>query len=120
MSFRIDSEFFTDCRKKLDGGQLRIQDQRDVCLGGDLTQQGSDQSGLPCADLSGQLNKATTLGDALHHVSQAFAVTFTHKQITRVRRYRERLFIQAKKTRIHILDALAGIFSLPISRYYLI
>ena len=99
---RKDSEFLANGLEELDDREARVQNDGDVGVIRELVlQQSAHEGRLAGSDLTGELHETATLGNAVNKVRECLAVTFAHKQITRVGRYREWLFIKSEETRIH-------------------
>ncbi len=95
-------EFLADGLEKLDDGEARVQDDRDIGVVRELVlQQRANEGGLAGPDFAGELHEAAALGYPVDEVSQRLAMAFAKEQVTRVRRYRERLLIESEETRIH-------------------
>ena len=95
-------QLFADRGQELDDRQLRIEHDRDVrIVRHAIQQQRADQRRLAGTDFAGQLNEAAALGYAVNQVCKSLTVALTQEQVTRIGRYRERLFIESEKTAVH-------------------
>ena len=99
---REDAEFLADGFEEFDDRQPRVQYDGDIGIVRQLVlQQGAYECRLAGSHFTGQLHEAAAFGNAVDEVCERLAVAFTHEQVTRVGRYRERLFIEPEETRVH-------------------
>ena len=93
-SFRQgDAKLLADCHQEFHRGKTWIEDKRYIDLGWNLAKQRSHQCCFSSANFACKLNEATAFGYAINEVRQSFAMALAHKQVTRIRRYRERFFV---------------------------
>src|SRR5690606_19159832 len=98
------SQLVEDVLDELARRQLRIQDQRDLGLLGELLEDAADQRRLAGADLAGQLDEAAALGDTVDQMRERIRMAAAQEEIPRIRRDRERLFVKSEKFGIHEFD----------------
>ena len=72
-----------------------------------VQEQRTDQHGLAGADLTRQLHESTAFGNAVNQVRERLTMAFAHEEVTRIRRYRKRLFIETKEFRVHYFAPLS-------------
>ena len=97
----LDAQFLADRGQEFLGGQLGIEDQRDVRLVRQLFEQAAHQGGLARAHFAGELDEASALGYSVEQMGQRVGVTLAHVQITRVRSDGERFFRQSEELGVH-------------------
>src|SRR6185436_2299714 len=64
--------------QELDGAEPRVEDEREVDVGGQLLQEASTHTGLAGAHLASELNEATVLAHAVDQVRERLAVSPAH------------------------------------------
>jgi hypothetical protein len=92
-----DVELVADGLQKLHHGELRVEDVGDVAALRDLLEEAPAHRRLAGADLAREQDEAAAAADAVEQVRQRLAVALAHVEITRVRRERERLLLQAEE-----------------------
>ena len=95
-------QLVADGEQELRGRDARIQDQRDVAVRRELLQEAAEHGRLAGADLARQLDEAAGLADAIGEVSEGLGVALAEIEVSRIRRDRERLFVQPEEARIHV------------------
>src|SRR6185295_5122045 len=95
------AQLFADRQQELGRRNPRVQDQRNVGVLGQLLEQAADDRRLAGADLTRELDETTGLVDAVEQVRERLRVPLAQIQVAWVRGDRERLFVQAKKARVH-------------------
>src|SRR5690606_10902226 len=105
-SFRRDrhAQLLADALDELAGGELRIQDQRNLGLLRKLLENAADQRRLAGADLARELNEAAALRDAVDQVRERVGMAAAQIQVARIGRDREGLFVEAEKFGVHEID----------------
>ncbi len=94
-------QLVADREQELGGRDARIQDQRDVAMRRQLLQQAAQHRRLAGADLAGELDEAAGLADAVGEMRERLRVPLAQVEVARVRRDRERLFVQPEEARVH-------------------
>jgi hypothetical protein len=94
-------ELVADGLQKLHHGELRVEDVGDVAALRDLLEEAPAHRRLAGADLAREQDEAAAAADAVEQVRQRLAVALAHVEITRVRRERERLLLQAEEAHVH-------------------
>ncbi len=97
----VHLQLVADALQEFGGRHPRVQDQRDIAVGRELLQQAAQHRGLAGADLAGELDEAAGLADAVGQVRQRLRVALAEVEVARVRRDRERLFVQPEKASVH-------------------
>ncbi len=97
----LQVQFLADRQQELRRRDARVQDQRDFGMARQLLEQAADDRRLAGADLARQLDEAARLVDAVQQVRQRLGVPLAEVQVARVRRDRERFFLEAEKARVH-------------------
>ena len=94
-------QLVADGEQELRGRDARVQDQRDVAVRRQLLQEAAQHGRLAGADLAGELDEAAGLADAVGEVRERLGVPLAEVEVARVRRDRERLFVQPEEARVH-------------------
>ena len=97
----VDAEFVADRLQQFGDGQFRIEDVRDIAVGGHLLEKAAADRGLAGADLAGQQDEAAAAADAVQQMRQRLAMTFAHEQVARIGRDRKRRLLQTEKMGVH-------------------
>ena len=88
-------------REQLEGGELRIEDHRDVDFGGKLLQEGAADGGLSGPHLARQLHEAPALAEAVEEMGKGLAVRFAQIEVARIRGQRKGPLGQPEVCRVH-------------------
>jgi hypothetical protein len=94
-------QLVADGEEEFRGRDARVQDQRDVTVRRELLQEAAEHGRLAGADLARQLDEAAGLADAVGEMSECLGVALAEIEVSRIRRDRERLFVQPEEARIH-------------------
>ena len=94
-------KLFADRQQELRRCHARIEDQRDLGVLRRLRQQRPNYRGLAGADFAGELDEAASFVDAVDQVRERLRVPFREEQVARIRRDRERLFVEAEERGVH-------------------
>jgi len=105
---KIELELLENRREKNRPRNLRIQDQRDVGLIGQLLEQCANESRLAGADLARELNEAAAMGHPVDEMCERIGVALAQKEIARIGRDRERFLAQAEELRVHNLASVVS------------
>ena len=95
------SQFIANRRHKLQWRQLRIENQREIDILRHLFEQGTNERGLPCADLPGELHEAPTLLEAKQQVRQRLLVGLAEIHVSGIRSNAEGSFLQPEIGFVH-------------------
>ena len=96
-----DVELLEDHGQEFRGRELRVEHERNIGLFGHALQQAANECRLAGADLAREHDEAVALRDAVDQVRERLRVTLAHEEIARVRRDRERTFVEAEEIEIH-------------------
>ena len=94
-------QLVADGEQEFRGRDARVQDQRDVAMRRELLQEAAEHGRLAGSDLARQLDEAAGLADAIGEVGERLGVALAEVEVSRIRRDRERLFVQPEEARIH-------------------
>ncbi len=94
-------KFITDCAQQINDGQFRIEDIRDIAVGGNLLQEAAADGCLASPDFTRQQHEAATAVDAIQQVRERLAVTLAHVNIARVGGDRKWRLGEAEELGIH-------------------
>ncbi len=97
----LQVQFLADRQQEFRGRDARVQDQRDFGMTWELLEQAADHRRLAGADFARQLDEPARFIDTVQQVRQRFGVPLAEVQVARVRRDRERFFLETEKARIH-------------------
>ena len=98
----LDVQFLADRGEEFDDGQLRVEHDGDIgVIRQAIQEQRPHERRLAGADLARELDETATLGDPVYEVRQRLSVTLAQEQVTRIRRYRKRFFVESEKTGVH-------------------
>ena len=101
-----NAEFLADRLQELERRELLVEHDRHVgVVGQTVLEEGADERGLAGADFSRELDETAGLGHTVDQMRERLAVALAHEQVAWIRRYRERLLVEAEKARIHSVFA---------------
>jgi hypothetical protein len=110
-----DAEFVADGSDQFGLRQAGIENQSNIGVRGQLSDQAPAERRFPRPDLAGQLNEASRLLHAVDQMSKPFPVPLAHEEKPRIRGQRKWRFIQSEIFSVHALLPFAAAVQQNIS-----